>query len=134
MSDRGFENLIASIEDLIGVLETTVTVWTKKINTYTGRASGGDKQAQENLATCQRNLNDAEAAIKELKKLLVLLDRDWSPIDNRVIGHVVWSPPLTGFNLPYGYTRDVCVIKLDKDKFLPNFRGNVIDLGACRPS
>ena len=58
--------------------------------------------------------------------------KDWSDVNNRVIGHVVWSPPITGLNAPDspGYTQDVCVIKLDKRKFLPNFQGNVIDLGA----
>ena len=34
-------------------------------------------------------------------------------------------------NAPYSYTQDVCVIKLNKKKFWPNFMGNVIDLGAC---
>jgi len=43
----------------------------------------------------------------------------------------VWAPPITGLTAPHGYTQDVCVIKLDKERFLPNFRGNAIDLGMC---
>ncbi|TFK52271.1 hypothetical protein OE88DRAFT_1628085, partial [Heliocybe sulcata] len=33
---------------------------------------------------------------------------------------------------PHSFTKDVCVVKLDKDRFLPNFRGNVIELGVWR--
>jgi hypothetical protein len=54
-------------------------------------------------------------------------------VDDRVIGQVVWAPPITGNTAPHGYTKDVCVIKLDKKKFWPNFKGNVIDLGAADP-
>ena len=58
------------------------------------------------------------------------MKKDWAEVNNRVIGHVVWAPPITGLVPPYDYTLDVCVIKLDKKKFL-NFKGNAIDLGAC---
>ncbi|KAI0279223.1 hypothetical protein BGY98DRAFT_1096302 [Russula aff. rugulosa BPL654] len=57
------------------------------------------------------------------------MKKDWSDVDNRVIGHVVWAPPITGLVDPHGYTLDVCVIKLDESRFNPNFKGNVVDLG-----
>ncbi|KAG8976128.1 hypothetical protein FRB94_002755 [Tulasnella sp. JGI-2019a] len=59
------------------------------------------------------------------------MKKDWSKVLDHVIGHAVWAPPITGFNAPHGYTKDVCIIKLDKKKFQQNFKGNVIDLGAC---
>jgi hypothetical protein len=70
-------------------------------------------------------------AIEALRAFLVTVRKDWSDVNKCVIGHVVWAPPITGNNAPHGYTMDVCVIKLDKKKFWPNFVGNVIDLGAC---
>ncbi|KAI0706809.1 hypothetical protein C8T65DRAFT_740514 [Cerioporus squamosus] len=48
----------------------------------------------------------------------------------RIIGHVVWAPPLTGNTPPHGYTQDVCVIKLNKDRFWPNFVHNALSLGV----
>jgi len=70
-----------------------------------------------------------ERAVKEHEKFFAEMKRDWSDVDNRVIGHVVWAPPITGLVEPYGYTLDVCVMKLDESKFNPNFKGNVVDLG-----
>ena len=54
--------------------------------------------------------------------------------EQRVIGHVVWSPAITAGTAPHDFTKDVCVIKLDKSKFLPGFKENAVDLGACCPS
>ena len=130
MGNRGFDDLLASIQALIGTLNNTVVVLEKKVRTYTARAEGGDQQAAADLARYQQNLDDTKKTIVELKSFFATLKRDWSDVVNRIIGHVVWSPPITGLNAPDGYTRDVCVIKLDKKKFLPNFRGNAIDLGA----
>ncbi|TEB30724.1 hypothetical protein FA13DRAFT_1764439 [Coprinellus micaceus] len=107
MGNRAFDDLLASIQALTGTLKNTVTVLKKRVNTYAERASGGNKQAEEDLAKYQ-NLDDSGPQ-----------EKDWSAVHNRVIGHVVWSPPITGLNPPHGYTCDVCVIK-----------GNAIDLGA----
>ena len=41
---------------------------------------------------------------------------------DRVIAHVGWAPPLSFSTAPHGYTKDVCVVKLDKTKFSQNFR------------
>ena len=61
----------------------------------------------------------------------VLREKYWTKPKDRVIGHVVWAPPISFSTAPYGRTRDVCVIKLDENKLRQNFRGNVLDLGAC---
>ncbi|KEP47503.1 hypothetical protein V565_153460 [Rhizoctonia solani 123E] len=102
MGNRAFDHLLVSIQALIGTLNNNVTVLEKSVNWHAARAERGDQQAAADL----------------------------SEVNNRIIGHVVWSPPVTGLTAPHGYTRDVCVIKLDKEKFLPNLRGNAIFLGT----
>jgi hypothetical protein len=131
MGNRAFDDLLASIQALIGTLNNTVTVLKKSVRRHATKAAGGDQQAAADLAKFQQNLDDTRATITELRKFFATLKKDWSEVNNRVIGHVVWSPPITGLTPPHGYTRDVCVIKLDKEKFLPSLRGNAIDLGAC---
>jgi hypothetical protein len=131
MGNRAFNDLLASIKTLIGTLNNTVTVLEKRVKTYTARAGSGNQQAAADLAKFQRSLDETRATITELKNFFATLKKDWSEVNNRVIGHVVWSPPITGLNPPHGYTRDVCVIKLDKEKFLPTLKGNAMDLGAC---
>ena len=130
MGDRGFDELLASIKARIGILNNTVHILEKNVNDYTARATDGNEQAAADLAKYHQKLDDTKKTIAELKNFFVTLKRDWSNVENRVIGHVVWSPPLTGMNPLHGYTQDICVVKLDKEKFLPNFRGNVIDLGV----
>lgn len=130
MGNRGFDDLLASIQALIGTLNNTVVVLERNVRTYTARAQAGSPQAAADLAVYQQRLDNTNNTIVELKTFFATLKREWSDFNNRVIGYVVWSPPITGLNAPDGYTQDVCVIKLDKEKFLPNFRGNVIDLGA----
>lgn len=130
MGTKGFKDLLASIQAQIGSLNEAVVVWERRVRTYTAKVEDGNQQAAADLETFQRDLDGARLTIVELKSFFATLKKDWSDVKNRVIGHVVWSPPITGLNPPDGYTQDVCVIKLDKDKFLPNFRGNAIDLGA----
>ncbi|KAI0279335.1 hypothetical protein BGY98DRAFT_1089205 [Russula aff. rugulosa BPL654] len=130
MGNRAFDDLLESIQALIGTLNNTITVLEKSVKTHAARAAGGNQQAAADLAKFQQNLDDTRATIAELKKFFATLKKDWSEVNNRIIGHVVWSPPITGLTAPYGYTRDVCVIKLNSEKFLPNLRGNAIDLGT----
>ncbi|KAI9443580.1 hypothetical protein H4582DRAFT_1925837 [Lactarius indigo] len=130
MGNKAFEDFLASIQAEIGTSKNSVSVLEKSVNRYATRVEGGDQQAAEVHARYQQQLDDTKKKIVELKKFFATLKKDWSDVDKRVIGHVVWSPPITGLNAPHGYTKDVCVIKLDKEKFLPNFRGNAIDLGV----
>ncbi|KAK1224294.1 hypothetical protein PQX77_012802 [Marasmius sp. AFHP31] len=135
MGKTGFEDLLESIRILVGRLKNTVIVLEKNVRTHTASAQPGNEQAATDLRKYQQELDNTRATIVALEDFLPTLERDWSDVNNRVIGHVVWSPPITGLTAsdsttPHGYTRDVCVIKLDKEKFLPNFRGNAIDLGT----
>ena len=108
-----------------------ITLLEKNVKSYTTRVEGGNQQAVVDLAKVQQKLDETRETIVELKKFHATVKRDWSKVNDRIIGHVVWAPPITGLTAPHGYTQDVCVIKLDKERFLPNFKGNAIDLGTC---
>jgi hypothetical protein len=58
------------------------------------------------------------------------LSTDWAADDRRVVGHVIFSPPIA-FGVGTGqYTRDMAVIAVDASKIdLASFGGNVIDVG-----
>jgi hypothetical protein len=55
----------------------------------------------------------------------------WVSPDKRVLGHIIYSPPI---ELGFGtrkYTQDFAVIDIDVSKIdATNFEGNVIDLGT----
>jgi hypothetical protein len=121
MGTRAFDDFLDSILAEIGSLNNTVTFLKKSIASYTGKP---------HLAA-KADLEKTNAKIKALEDFFVIMQKDWSDPKSRIIGHVVWAPPITGNTPPHGYTQDVCVIKLDKDRFWPNFVHNVVSLGAC---
>lgn len=133
MGTKAFNDLLVSIQARIGTLKATVGVLEKRVETYTNTVAAGGPTAvatATNLVMTQTDLDSKLQAIEELKEFYVDVKKYWENLDDRVIGHVVWAPPISVNTAPHGYTKDVCVIKLDKKKFGDNFRGNVIDLGA----
>ena len=98
---------------------------------YRKKAAAGNEQAATDLVAMEDDIKNRKNVIENLKAFFIMMKKDWSKVNDRIIGQVVWAPPITGLNAPHSYTQDVCVIKLDKKKFWPNFMGNVIDLGAC---
>ncbi|KDQ63439.1 hypothetical protein JAAARDRAFT_169256 [Jaapia argillacea MUCL 33604] len=123
MGTKAFDDFLDSIQAEIGSLNSTVTFLKKSIASYTGKL-----QLAAKLATAEADLEKTNAKIKALKDFFVMMQKDWSDPKSRVIGHVVWAPPITGNTPPHGYTQDVCVIKLNKGRFWPNFVHNVVSL------
>lgn len=131
---RAFDNYLKSIQGRIGILNNTVGILEKRVRSFTAKSKGDGfnaEQATRYLVKTQDELSETQMTIKELKNFFVKMKTQCAKPNDRVIGHVVWAPPVSVSTAPHGYTKDVCVIKLDKKKFLPNFRGNVLDLGMC---
>jgi hypothetical protein len=134
MGTRAFINFLISIQGYIGTLNTTVGCLEEDVTVLTARSEGGGpnaEQAARELVETQHELSKTRTAIEELKKFFVKMKKQWTKPKDRVIGHVVWAPPISVSTAPHSYTKDVCVVKLDKKKFSQNFRSNVLDLGAC---
>jgi hypothetical protein len=134
MGTKAFTNFLEFIQGHIGSLNTKVGILEKQVTVLTARLEGSGPNTE--LAACeleetQRKLNKTRTAIEDLKKFFVKMKKQWTKPEDRVIGHVVWAPPVSVSTPPHSYTKDVCVIKLDKKKFSQNFRGNVLNLGAC---
>jgi len=134
MGTGAFNNFLTSIQGRIGTLNRTIGILEKRAKALTVRSEGSGPNAEQaagELVETQRELGRTRTAIEELKKFFVKMKKQWTKPKDRVIGHAIWAPPISFFTAPHGYTKDVCVIKLDKKKFSQNFRGNMLDLGAC---
>jgi len=110
-----------------------VEIHTGLIERLEERAEGDTPAAEKATNELQQTrglLAKATEAIDKLYELYNRTKRDFGVQCQRVIGHVVWSPAMSVGTAPYDFTKDVCVVKLDKARFLRNFRGNVIDLGT----
>jgi hypothetical protein len=134
MGTKAFNNFLISIQGHIGNLNATVVVLQKRMTALVARVEGGGPNAQQaagDLEETQRELAKTQVAIVELKKFFVKIKKEWTNPKDRIIGHVVWAPPVSVSTAPHNYTKDVCVVKLEKKKFFKNFKGNVLDLGVC---
>ncbi|KAH8980960.1 hypothetical protein EDB86DRAFT_3087553 [Lactarius hatsudake] len=118
MGNPAFTNYLFSIQANIGTLNDVAVSLERRTKTLTKRLEAGGDNAQKS----------AVAGIKELKAFFVDVKTRWSKLEDRVIGYVVWAPPISVNVPPHRYTRDLCVIKFDKKKFR-KFRGNVLSLG-----
>jgi hypothetical protein len=131
MGSTAYTNLLRSIQSHIGTLNSTASVLEKRVTSYKMRLEKDPnaEQVTRDLVVTERQLNHMLNTIETLKKFFVKMKKEWEKSKDRVIGHVVWAPPISVNNEPYGYTKDVCVIKLNEKKFLRNFKKNVLDLG-----
>ena len=133
MGTKAWSNYLDSVQIHIGNLGTAVEIYSKSIRWLKERAMGDTtavEKAKKELKKTQELLEEVNDAIYELQELYGQTKEDFGKPSQRVIGHIVWSPAITVGTAPHGFTKDVCVIKLDKTRFMPNFKGNVIDLGA----
>ncbi|KAH9931504.1 uncharacterized protein B0H18DRAFT_1093306 [Fomitopsis serialis] len=131
MGRNTFTNHLAFLQSTIGPLLDTAEYLKTRITSLTAAVDGGGSRAEQSrleLPETQEQLVKTRTKIDALKAHFVTVKKTWSKAKDRVIGHVVWAPPISVATPPYYYTQDVCVIKLEKDKFR-HFRRNVLSLG-----
>ncbi|KAI0667645.1 hypothetical protein C8Q78DRAFT_1071745 [Trametes maxima] len=130
MSTPAFNNYLASIQALIGAHIDAVASLEKKITTFRSRVRNGVNvvESQTKLGEHEIELANTRTKIEDLKKFFVNIKKKWSKVKDRVIGFVRWAPSIGVGVAPHGYTRDLCVIELDKKKF-KSMIGNVLSLG-----
>ncbi|KAH9004279.1 hypothetical protein EDB86DRAFT_2887796 [Lactarius hatsudake] len=132
MGTDAFTKFLKYIQNHVGTLNAAVSIFETQVTVLTERSAGGGpnaEQAARELVETQQELSKTRTTIKELKKFFLKMKKEWMKPKDRAIGHVVWAPPISVSTAPFGYTKDVCVIKLNQKMFLQNFRGNVLDLG-----
>ncbi len=134
MGSMAFTNLLTSTKDRIETMVKAVDALGKRVERLSLLAVGGGTNAEESpldLEDTVLQFNLAQIAVTELKEFMVKIRKEWTKPKDRIIGYVAWAPAIAWQTPPYGYTKDLCVIKLDKKRFSQNFRGNVLDLGVC---
>ncbi|KAB5589638.1 hypothetical protein CTheo_6911 [Ceratobasidium theobromae] len=130
MGDHAFTNYKSSIQAYIGTLLDATVSLEKRVESYKRKVE--EKIDLENsqalLLENEVELSKTRRHIEELKMHFLVIHKKWSHRKNRVIGHVVWAPPISTGQQPHGFTVDLCVIQLNKDKFR-NLLGNVLSFG-----
>ncbi|KAG8812887.1 hypothetical protein FRC17_001769 [Serendipita sp. 399] len=130
-SDSAVEKYTMAVKSEIRGEEITIEQLERRLK---GTEQLDEEEAEAERKAVQRQLENAKQAIVTLEKFLADVSRDWKERKDRVLGHVVLSPPL-GLNVgEEGFTEDWAVIEIDKSKVdSTNFVGNVVDLGTTIP-
>lgn len=129
---RAFDELLKSIELSIRDQSIMVDVYERQIEKLQERVAGEDEndieEATTELQQTQALLMVVNTTIEALEKFHDEVKSDWRQAKKRVIGHVVFSPPITVAT--EGFTEDYAVVELDTTKFKKAFKANVMDLGT----
>ncbi|KAN0072157.1 hypothetical protein V8E54_009886 [Elaphomyces granulatus] len=134
LGDKAYTSLLTSIRDKIGQHGIVVEDGKRRIKAVEGQ---DDEECNAEREEAQSQVDTAEKAIKALYTLFKDVEKNWATTDSRVLGHVVYSPPiLLGAGTPdEQYTEDYAIIKVDDDKIdRTKFNGNAIYLGDEIPS
>ncbi|KAH8104913.1 hypothetical protein DFH11DRAFT_1692105 [Phellopilus nigrolimitatus] len=134
LGERAFNKLIDSIKLKVGGHGIAVERWNQQIEGFKKREAG-DNAADARKATTSRIkteqlVAEAEEATEALQTFLEDVNRDWKSINKRVLGPVLYCPPI---NLGVGderFTEDWGVFQVDRAKLGPGFQGNMMDLGT----
>ena len=132
LGTRAFEELLTSIKSRIWTHRLMVRQYGWDIEGLQEADENVDcvGGAKEELERAQQSLDNTNKAIKELEQFYERLGRDWGQASQRIIGHVLRSPPISLDVGPEGFTEDYAIFELERSKFEKVFEGNVIDLGA----
>ncbi|KZS98994.1 hypothetical protein SISNIDRAFT_461923 [Sistotremastrum niveocremeum HHB9708] len=130
MGENAFEAYKTAIQARISNLNDIVKALDLRIASLQQRIENGINvdEAQAKLTELQAKHLKTKNMIKALKKFFVILSRKWADLKDRVIGYVVWAPPIACGVGDNKYTVDLCVVKLNKRRF-SKFIGNVLSLG-----
>ncbi|KAG9092620.1 hypothetical protein FS749_015563 [Ceratobasidium sp. UAMH 11750] len=130
MGQSAFTNYLVSIQAAISTYNDAAEVLETKISKLRARLQGGtdDQESQAKLEENEAELAKTRTKIEKLKQFFVEIKKRWSKARDRVIGFVRWAPPIGVGVAPHGYTRDLCVIELYKEK-IKHMIGNVLSLG-----
>ena len=129
-----YTNLVDSIKLAIQKHGILTEYWRRQIEWYKERENGNDAadaaKAEENRIKTEGILDEAGKAIAEVERFGDWVNKEWKKINNRVIGHILRSPPI---GLGVGeerFTEDWGVFVVDRTKLGDGFQGNKMDLGT----
>ncbi|KAI1793435.1 hypothetical protein LXA43DRAFT_917078 [Ganoderma leucocontextum] len=128
MGEVAFKNRCGDIEAAVGAKQIVIAQLQRRLEAA--------DSLDEDDAILERNavitlMAEANSAITAFQKLHTDVLKSWAEVENRVIGHVTLSPPITLNHADSGFTEDWAVVEILPSMISKlNFIGNAIDLGS----
>jgi hypothetical protein len=139
LGTMAFRKLVKSIKIRIARHAIMAEIYDRQIkglqkqieNSTAGEDDDDDiDNATGRLEKIQKSLDNANEAMEALYKFHGEVTKNWGRQNQRILGHIVRSPPITFGAGTEGFTEDYAVVELDSSKIDKAFKGNVIDLGT----
>ena len=128
LGNSAFDKKLSSIDTEVRRQADNVESSQRRIDAVAGRKDSG---AVEGRRDAEYELRRANQAIKGLTELHNDIATGWATLDDRVFGHLVWSPPINLSENPGQYTQDFAVIEIHAGKLdAKNYGGNTINLSS----
>lgn len=132
LGDSGFKELLTSTEKAVRSAYSNIEQHQRQMRSIERERNRGDEEGRGQVAAqaARRDMEKAENAVEKCIAFYQDVFSSWSASENRVIGHVVFSPPLGVRAGDEPYARDFAVIEMDTSRFdAKNFQGNAMDFG-----
>lgn len=122
---RGVDEIKATIQDK-GVEAARLA---QEISERQAELNSNDQQAVRATENIKMQLDKVREDITALEVFCKDVETHWSPLESRTIGHLDWAPKISVGPEPTRYTKDIGTFEVDAERFGPEFKGNVVDLG-----
>lgn len=128
LGDAAFKKFLESIQVEIGGKALIIPHLKRRIARAVSMAGDAAEIERKKI---EDELAEAKRAMQVLDTFYRDVSKRWASPDERMLGHVIYSPPIElGFGTEQ-CTQDFAVIDIDLSKIdATNFEGNVVDLGT----
>ena len=130
LSQSSLQQQLLSIKKEIDYQDIIIADRKMSIKEVAGKEDAVSRKIREDA---ELKLKKARARAEALTDFHRKILTHWGPDKNRVLGHVIYSPPIVvdAGTSQQQFTQDIAVIEIDASKINPNdFPGNFIDLGT----
>lgn len=133
LGSKAYPDALEDMMAKIGRELIFVDHYNRELATLGEAVEGEDTMVAEARQEFKDKLAKAEKTITAVNAFHGDITKHWSTASQRVLGHVVYAPPISIGTGPKQFTEDWALIELNRDKIdWNNFKGNVVYLGTFR--
>lgn len=127
LGTSAFDNKLTAIDYEISGQRFAITDANERMAAVKGME---DTMSVGEFAEAQKDLQAAENGLKALNALHYEIATHWTQKNERVLGELIWAPPIRLSTEPGDYTLDLAIIKIDPGILDgKNYLGNTINIG-----
>lgn len=133
LGSRAFQNALEAITAKIGHEDLMIDICNDKLEDLGQAVEGEDAKTATKRKEFEDSLAKAKASKESVYEFHGNVTRLWSAESQRILGHVLYAPPISVVTGDKRFTEDWALVELNCGKFDWNvFRSNVIHLGTFR--